>query len=452
MATTRKRRKQSDTELETGDLLVWDTPHGKVLVWVVNVLAYGAARPLLEVLDWLGDVVAPPARLARLGAAVEGSKPGGRPLRYVATDLIADGDARLGYARIAAGFARAGFAPTKETEHGLHAPYVDVARLTRDLEAFALARTAAGRAAAARAARDTDRASAERARARIAAAKAAAKLTSRRVPPRVMQKPREVGAQRFVLSLTGKDSHEVWFVPGAGNMTIAPRPDSASTPHAVIGADELVHWDGLDVLPKTGGGSAMPRRLRYEGSDAGIFAWLTRREAPLEHLTLSPKALLDVDASGARVNELVLDMPRPLGVRLVLLPSVRVTVRGDASRVRLKTSEGKKIVPRVEVPERGVHVLGGWCVTKRALHVANAALTAARRGLEGATAKDRKKARAVVDAFVDALNALHASKGNTLFTAERDDVAAAIDDLFSAPPLTALADEARAWLEARRDF
>ncbi|MFO0739837.1 MAG: hypothetical protein U0270_28320 [Labilithrix sp.] len=451
MGTSRSRRK--DTELAIGDLVAWKTEHGTVLVWILQVLAQsGGAVPLLEVLDDVVEDV--PADTRELRAAVGPASQKGR-LWYVGSDLREATDPRGRYARVARGFERAGFVPSRDSEHGLLAPWLDTSRLASELERFAFAKTSAGRAQARAAASASARDEEERARARAAARSEAKALLTRRVEPREMPKPKEAGARRFVLGLTGRASHAVWFAPGVGNMSIGPSPPKMRvTPHALVGEGEVLFWDGLDELPKTGGGSAMPRWLDYEGSDAGIFAWLGRRESPLERLVLVPTRAIDADARRARIGDLVIDTRHRAPLTLVLPATVQVTVRGDAALVRLTTPDGGPITPRAPAapPAPAAATFAGWSITKRGLAIANAALVTARRALDELPRANAKKAKAIVFAFVDALNELHATKNNTLLTAEREDVATAIDALFAPPKLEALAEDAREWLAERRDF
>lgn len=445
-----------DTELAIGDLVAWPTKHGTVLVWVVNLLAQSKGKvPLVELLDWAGTVVPVGSRASRLKAA-RWAPPEERPRWFVAMDLRAASDPAERYARVASGFRRTGFKPSPDSEHGLNAPWNDVATLAQTFERFAWSRTRAGKAEALAQKRAAVRDAAVRKRARAAARVAAKKILGRRVETWSMPPPKGAGmrGRRFVLSLTGKESHAVWFPPGVGNMSVGPTaPRSSDTPHALVGASETPYWDGLDALPSTGGGSAMPRWLHYEGADPGIFAWLARRESPLESLHFVPTTAVDLDARGARIGDLVIDTTRGARVKLVLSPEVRVTVRGDAARVRLVTPEGRRIVPRVEVVTMSIPTrFSGWSITKRGLGVANAAFAKARRALLALPKADAKKAKSILVAFVDALNELHGTKDNTLLTAEREDVAEAVEAIFATPKLTPLAEDAREWLSTRRDF
>ncbi|MBS2012644.1 MAG: hypothetical protein JST00_07155 [Deltaproteobacteria bacterium] len=452
MASKTRRTKRGDTELAIGDLVAWTTASGVVLVWVVNVLPQqSGAVPLLEVLEGIGEgrERRPEALRAAEGAPHEKGR-----RWFVATDMRATVDPGRRYARIASGFTRAGFTPTNDSKHGLHAPWRSVKELAGDLAGYAAECTPAGKAKAAREANAAADEDAARAKARAEALTAAKPMLRRKVELREMAKPRTSGARRFVLSLTGKESHAVWFPLGVGNMSIGPgAPATRETPHAVVHPGERLHWDALDELPKTGGGSAMPRWLAYEGDDASIFAWLARRASPLERLDLVPTAPLDVDARAARFGALVVVTTHRVPVSLVLHEEAEVIVRGDPALVALRTAKGATLAPRVEPrSDRGVSSFAGWSIGKRGLSVANAALRRARRDLAALPRADAKKARAIVKAFVEALNALHATKGNTLLTSEREDVAEAVTALFATPALSPLADDARAWLDAHRDF
>jgi hypothetical protein len=94
----------------------------------------------------------------------------------------------------------------------------------------------------------------------------------------------------------------------------------------------------------------------------------------------------------------------------------------------------------------------GWGVSPGALEAANNAFVEARDALAALRAPDAERARAIVERFVDALNALHATEGNTLLTLEREDVADALASLFTSEPLVGLADQAQSWLVTRRAF
>ena len=186
------------------------------------------------------------------------------------------------------------------------------------------------------------------------------------------------------------------------------------TPHALVGEGEVLLGRPRRAAGKTGG--AAPRPLaRLRGLGRGIFAWLGRRESPLERLVLSPTRAIDADARRARIGDLVIDTRHRAPLTLVLPATVQVTVRGDAALVRLTTPDGGPITPRVPAapPAPAAATFAGWSITKRGLAIANAALVTARRALDELPRANAKKAKAIVFAFVDALNELHATKNNT---------------------------------------
>ncbi len=94
----------------------------------------------------------------------------------------------------------------------------------------------------------------------------------------------------------------------------------------------------------------------------------------------------------------------------------------------------------------------GWSVPARTLKAANAAFAAATVAVAKLKKAEPKRARAIVDDFVDQLNTLHAKKGSTLTTLEREDVAEAVASLFDSDLLGPLRDDALAWLDAKREF
>ena len=99
----------------------------------------------------------------------------------------------------------------------------------------------------------------------------------------------------------------------------------------------------------------------------------------------------------------------------------------------------------------------GWSVPARALKEANAAYATAEAACSRLCTPtparaDRAQARAIVEELVRALNALHARKGCSLTTLEREDAVDAIDALFSREALAPLRDDALAWFDASRSF
>ncbi len=83
---------------------------------------------------------------------------------------------------------------------------------------------------------------------------------------------------------------------------------------------------------------------------------------------------------------------------------------------------------------------------------ASAAFATMQTALAKLHAPSAKNAKPIVDAFVGALNALHAKKGTALFTLEREDIVSAVHDAFSGEKLVGLREAALRWLDARREF
>lgn len=137
---------------------------------------------------------------------------------------------------------------------------------------------------------------------------------------------------RYLIDLTGPQSHTLALQPGVGSLSIGPAHLGKKV-DLHVPSEARIDWTVLDVF-STPAGSPWPRFLHYTGSDAGFMEWAKTR--PIEEMTWAPILSADTaaDASESILHSLHIELGLP-GERLSLkLPenSFRLSVSGDLSR------------------------------------------------------------------------------------------------------------------------
>lgn len=137
---------------------------------------------------------------------------------------------------------------------------------------------------------------------------------------------------RYLIDLTGPQSHTLVLQPGVGSLSIGP-PHLGKKLDLHVPSETRIDWTVFDVF-STPAGSPWPRFLHYTGSDAGFIEWAKTR--PIEEMTWAPFLSADaaVDASQSILHSLHIELGLP-GEHLSLkLPenSFRLSVSGDLSR------------------------------------------------------------------------------------------------------------------------
>ena len=562
---TAAKTRAAGTELLVGDVLLWKTPFGGVATWVFGMTPQGGGTyPLLEVLDFRGDRFPEDGRHLRAAKnphAIAGI--GSGELWFTALELPERVDARGEYTVVRSGFQRGDWAPSHASQYGLGGAIVRRDQLSQAIAGYAESKTDARIEEIHRAA-SKGRAIAEK-RAALRAEAAKHPALSRDVAQVSMKPlPAALNARELVLSLTGRESHRLYWARGVGNMYVGPNAQGARTPQAIVSANASLNWWALDAVPPAGAGYAMPRWLRYEGNDAGIFTWLAMRDRVLERLELWPSGDLTADASDANLHDFWLRKAEAAQVSLVLPAGGPLRVdgstqglvlnaaeKGERVRLTLDLGTGTEAVPfwpglaglrMLDVRAHGaaLHTLAQytqllhlsltgpaanlaplgelqtleylsltelwdlaslppvktwpalkelwltevrtadaeaiakeakalqktralkftarnvrsdawlanrprfehWSVPPRGLKAANTAYATARDALGAVKKPTPKHKRVIAEAFIDALNAVHAK--TPLFTLEREEAAAAVCDL--------VGEEALEWFDARRAF
>lgn len=137
---------------------------------------------------------------------------------------------------------------------------------------------------------------------------------------------------RFLLSLTGPDSHVLVTEPGRGNVIIGPGSIGKKADLRVW-ADDVVHWPAFDPFA-TPAGSPWPRHIDYHGNDSGFLRWSEQR--PIEQFTWAP-AFADarrVEAGVARIQTLQIRLDAVAGHLDIAVPAdMDLGLFGDLSRI-----------------------------------------------------------------------------------------------------------------------
>lgn len=132
-------KKPAPTELAIGDVVLWKTPKGSAALWVFQRKDMGGGViPVLELLDWVGDA------FPEDGASLPSAKSPRPPLTpmleahrwFLAQDLVHADDPKGRWRRVRSGFKRASFVPSKASEHGLGAPFLEPARIHSEVASF----------------------------------------------------------------------------------------------------------------------------------------------------------------------------------------------------------------------------------------------------------------------------------------------------------------------------
>ena len=116
--------------------------------------------------------------------------------------------------------------------------------------------------------------------------------------------------ESVTLSVTGLSSHPLAKKRGVGSVSIRRADGRDGTPDLVVGPDDRIDWRSSISSPCPRG-DPWPRHIRYEGNDPGFFEWSRLR--PIESLSWTPAAAVDIDASGARISRLFLTLRRACG-------------------------------------------------------------------------------------------------------------------------------------------
>lgn len=138
---------------------------------------------------------------------------------------------------------------------------------------------------------------------------------------------------QYHLSLAGPHSHVLTISPGQGRLVIGPQ-SMGKKADLHVEPDAVIEWSAFDPF-STPAGSPWPRHIDYQGNDAGFFVWSQQR--PIENFRWAPAFSGEpiVDAAGARISGLGVDLTQVDGtLELALPPLVSFSVTGDVGRLR----------------------------------------------------------------------------------------------------------------------
>ncbi|OZI36009.1 hypothetical protein CEG14_13300 [Bordetella genomosp. 1] len=139
-------------------------------------------------------------------------------------------------------------------------------------------------------------------------------------------------AGRYRLDLTGPASHLLTREAGRGDLVIGPA-SLGKKADLHVADDARLDWRAFEPFA-TPAGSPWPRHFRYHGNDEGFIAWSAGRE--IEQFTWVPTFAQRrrVDASGAGIRTLALQLDGLAGeLELRLPPGIALSLTGDLSRI-----------------------------------------------------------------------------------------------------------------------
>ncbi len=138
---------------------------------------------------------------------------------------------------------------------------------------------------------------------------------------------------KYIISLTGKESHKLKIEAGQGSFSIGTKGISIGKYDAFVEKEDKIYWNSFDEF-YTPSGSPWPRYFRYSGNDIGFIEWSKKRE--IEGFTWRPynDVLLNLEESKIREFSLCVEK---YNADLILGKNIHgIILSGELENIKIK--------------------------------------------------------------------------------------------------------------------
>lgn len=138
---------------------------------------------------------------------------------------------------------------------------------------------------------------------------------------------------KYIISLTGKESHKLKIEAGQGSFSIGTKGVSSGKYDVFVEKEDAIDWNSFDEF-YTPSGSPWPRYFYYSGNDIGFMEWSKKRE--IELFTWRPYKDVLVDLEESKINHFSIHVENYRADLIIGENIDRINLSGELEKIKIK--------------------------------------------------------------------------------------------------------------------